>query len=134
MTTQPSVSEDREQQKPKRRSNQPLVVVELNKARDHEQVRRLRKGRGKLVTDIDEVLDELVESGTINDDAHPVIIVVREIAPSLLSVLNYDEDEDEDEDYDDDKDDDDLIEISDRGARSGARRVVEDVTASPPVG
>jgi hypothetical protein len=105
MTTQPSVSEDRVQQKPKRQSNQPLVVVELNKARNHAQVRRLRKGRGKLVTDIDEVLDELVESGTINADAHPVIIVVREIAPSLLSVLNYDEDEDED--YDDDNDNDD---------------------------
>jgi hypothetical protein len=105
MTTQPTPSEQREQRKGKR-SNQQLVVVELDKTRSHEQVRRLRKGRGKLVGDIDEVLEELIESGTIKADAQPVIIVVREITPSLLSALEYYEDEDEDDDDEDDDEDD----------------------------
>jgi hypothetical protein len=105
MTTQPSPGEQSEQGKSKR-DKQQLVVVELDKARSREQVRRLRKGRGKLVRDIDEVVDHLVESGAISADTQPVIIVVRETMPSLLSALDYYEDEDEDDDDDDDDNDD----------------------------
>lgn len=96
-------------------SGKSLVVVELSKVRSHEQVRRLRTGRGRLATDIDEVVNELVQSGTIKADTPPVVIVVRESTASLLwSELEHDLDEDEDEDYDEkDEDDDDEDEDDD---------------------
>ena len=82
-----------------------LVVVELAKRRTHDQVRRLRKGRGKLVTDIEKVLEELASSGTIDGAAQPVVIVVREA--SLMPLLDLDgSDDDEDEDDEDEEDDD----------------------------
>ena len=90
-----------------KKSSGSLVVVELAKRRSPEQVRRLRKGRGKLVSDIDEVVNELVEAGTIKADTPPVVIVVRESSASLLwSALDDDEDDDEDDEDDDDEDDD----------------------------
>ena len=89
-------------------SGKSVVVVELSKVRSHEQVRRLRTGRGRLATDINEVVNELVQSGTIKADTPPVVIVVRESTASLLwSELEHDLDEDEDEDYDEEDEDDD---------------------------
>jgi hypothetical protein len=91
-----------------KKSSGSLVVVELAKRRSAEQVRRLRKGHGKLVSDIDEVVNELVEAGTIKADTPPVVIVVRESSASLLwSSLEDDEDDDEDDEDDDEEDDDD---------------------------
>ena len=84
------------------------MVVELSKVRSHEQVRRLRRGRGRLATDIEEVVNELVQSSTIKADTQPVVIVVRESTASLLwSELEHDLDEDEDEDGDEDYDEED---------------------------
>src|SRR6516162_1098021 len=108
MTMQSSSS--KEHGKPEtKKSSGSLVVVELAKRRSAEQVRRLRKGRGKLASDIDEVVNELVESGTIKADTPPVVIVVRESSASLLwSALDEDDEEDDDEgdgDQDDDEDD-----------------------------
>jgi hypothetical protein len=72
-------------------SGKSVVVVELSKVRSHEQVRRLRTGRGRLATDIHEVVNELVQSGTIKADTPPVVIVVRESTASLLwSELEHD--------------------------------------------
>ena len=107
MTMQSSSS--KEHAKPEtKKSSGSLVVVELAKRRSPEQVRRLRKGRGKLVSDIDEVVNELVESGTIKADTPPVVIVVRESGESLLwSALEDDEDDEEDDDDDDDDEDND---------------------------
>jgi hypothetical protein len=101
-------SSSKEPAKPEhKKSSGSLVVVELAKRRSPEQVRRLRKGRGKLVSDIDEVVNELVEAGTIKADTPPVVIVVRESSASLLwSALDDDEDDDEDDEDDDDEDDD----------------------------
>jgi|SRR6516162_896810 len=82
-----------------------LVVVELAKRRSAEEIRRLSKGRGQLVNDIDEVVHELVESGTIRADTPPVVILVRESNTSLLlSTLEDDEDDDGDDDVEDDED------------------------------
>ena len=86
-----------------------LVLVDLSRRQSTRQLRRLRKGRGALVTRIDEIVQELVESGTVKADAQPVVIIVREkIAmpwPFTNMELDYDEDEDdEDEDDDDDED------------------------------
>ena len=86
-----------------------LVVVELARRRSPEQIKRLRKGRGRLVKDIDDTVHELVKSGTIGADAQPVVIVVREtLASSLLWPLGQDDDDDDDDDErDEDEDDDD---------------------------
>jgi hypothetical protein len=112
MTTQPSASDSphkREAKTEAKTSGKSVVVVELSKVRSHEQVRRLRRGRGRLVTDIEEVIHELVQSGTIKAETQPVVIVVRESTASLLwSELEHElqPDEDEDDDYDDEDDDD----------------------------
>src|SRR6516162_3918792 len=108
MTMQSSSS--KEPAKPEhKKSSGSLVVVELARRRSPELVRRLRKGRGKLVSDIDEVVNELVESGTIKADTPPVVIIVRESSESLLwSALEDDEDDDDDdEDEEDDEEDGD---------------------------
>jgi hypothetical protein len=107
MATQPTATEEREQRKPEKHSKSRLVMVELARRRSPEQVRRLRRGRGKLVADIEDAVEELVKSGTIKADAEPVVIVVREAALPLLWALDYDEDEDEDDEDDDDDDDED---------------------------
>jgi Family of unknown function (DUF6200) len=110
MTRQASAAEQAGEAETKK-SRKPLVVVELSRRRSPEQVRRLRKGRGKLVSDIDEVVDELVDAGTIKADTPPVVVVVREASPPLLLPdYDYDEDdddEDDDEDEDEDEDEDD---------------------------
>jgi hypothetical protein len=87
-----------------------LVVVELARRRSPEQIKRLRKGRGRLVEDIDDTIHELVKSGTISADAQPVVVIVREtLASSLLWPLGQDDDDDDDnrDDNDDDDEDDD---------------------------
>jgi hypothetical protein len=77
-----------------------LVVVELAKRRTTDQVRLLRKGRGKLVADIEGTLEELVTSGTISAATQPVVIVVREAM--LMPLLDLDDGDDDDEEDDDD--------------------------------
>jgi hypothetical protein len=93
-----------------------LVVVELARRRSPEQIKRLRKGGGRLVKDIDDTVHELVKSGTIGADAQPVVIVVREtLASSLLWPLGQDDDDDDDErDEDEDDDDEDADDDDDR--------------------
>ena len=106
MTMQSSSS--KEHAKPEtKKSSGSLVVVELARRRSAEQVRRLRKGRGKLVSDIDEVVNELVEAGTIKADTPPVVIVVRESNASLLlsALEDHEDDDDDDEDEEDEEDD-----------------------------
>lgn len=100
MASQQSAREDDKQATETQSEKPRLVVVELAKRRTTEQIRRLRKGRGKLVADIEGALEELVSSGTISDAAQPVVIVVREAM--LMPFLDLDDgDDDEDEDDDD---------------------------------
>ena len=55
-----------------------LLVVDLGKRQSAKQVKRLRKGRGKLVGRIDQIVADLVEAGTVKAGAQPIVIVVRE--------------------------------------------------------
>jgi len=103
---EPTPREEREQRETEKQNKLPLVVVELSRRRSPEQVRRLRKGRGKLLIDIEDAVDELVKSGTIKSGTQPVVVVVREATLPLLWALDYAEDEEEDEDDDDDEDED----------------------------
>jgi hypothetical protein len=41
-------------------------------------VKRLRKGRGKLVGRVDRIVADLVAAGTLEAGVQPVVIVVRE--------------------------------------------------------
>ena len=109
MTTNPTAKEERAETRNAEKKAKPLVVVELARRRDPEQIRRLRKGRGKLVHDIEDAVEELVQSGTIKADAQPVVIVVREVPPTPLLWAGYDDDDDDDDndgDIDDDDDED----------------------------
>lgn len=57
-----------------------FLVVDLGKKQKRKDIKRLRKGSGKLTEKIKELLDEMREQNTISPAAQPVVIVVREKA------------------------------------------------------
>jgi hypothetical protein len=52
------------------------VVLDLGKRR-RKQINQLRRGKGKLLDDINGAVEELRTAGTLSGDAHPVIVVVQ---------------------------------------------------------
>jgi Family of unknown function (DUF6200) len=66
-----------------------IVIVDLDKVQKPRDVRLLRKGRGKLATRVERIVNELIEAGTVKSTAQPVVIVVRELM-SPLSFLTQD--------------------------------------------
>jgi hypothetical protein len=101
MAQQPTSAAEQRERQDERQAKTQLVVVELSRRRTPDQVRRLREGRGKLMRDIDDVIDELVEAGTIKANAQPVAIVVRELAPPFpwpFEPPDYEVDTDDDDD------------------------------------
>lgn len=61
----------------------PIVVVDLGKQKP-KRVKRLRKGKGKLLAEVTETLEELKESGVVAADAQTVVVVVeRRVEPFL---------------------------------------------------
>lgn len=59
------------------------IILDLGK-KSRKQIRRLRKGRGKLMDRVASVIDELKADGSIKDSAQPVIIVIRQRAKTGL--------------------------------------------------
>ena len=57
-----------------------LLVVDIGKKQKRKRIRQLRKGRGRLFDRINDVVDDLREEGAIDENATPVVIVVREKA------------------------------------------------------
>ena len=55
-----------------------LLVVDLGKPQSRKRIKQLRKGEGKLMSKIDDILGDLVEAGTLERGAQPVVVVVRE--------------------------------------------------------
>ena len=53
------------------------ILIDLGK-QSRKKTRRLRKGRGGLMRDVGECIDELRQEGKINGEAQPVIVVVRQ--------------------------------------------------------
>lgn len=53
------------------------IVLDLGK-RSRKQVRRLRKGNGKLMDRIESVIEDLKKDGTVNGSVQPIIVVVRQ--------------------------------------------------------
>ena len=57
------------------------IVLDLGKHK-RKSVKRLRNGKGKLVDEAMESIEELQRVGTIPQSAQPIIIVVREKSKS----------------------------------------------------
>ncbi len=70
--------EPRAQREQETTSKPELVVVELGKRHSRKQIKRLRKGQGKLVGRVEDIVDELTQAGTVKAGAQPVVIIVRE--------------------------------------------------------
>lgn len=86
-------SEQREPREHDKAGKSQIVVVDLGEAQSTRDVRRLRKGKGKLMTHVERIVSDLVEAGTVKSSAQPVVIVVRE----SLSPLSFLEQEDDDD-------------------------------------
>lgn len=52
------------------------ILIDLGK-RKRKQVKRLRRGRGPLLNEVEELLAELRAEGSIAPGAQPVVIVVQ---------------------------------------------------------
>jgi len=61
-----------------------MIVVDLGEPQPSLQVKRLRKGEGKLMTHVERIVNDLIEAGTVKGTAQPVVIVVRETWSSLF--------------------------------------------------
>ena len=55
------------------------VIVDLGEAQPSTQIRRLRKGKGKLFQHVETIIDDLIAAGTVKSNAQPVVIIVREL-------------------------------------------------------
>ena len=67
-------------------SGRTPVIVDLGKHR-RKQIKRLRRGEGKLLGEVAEAVEELRASGTIAADAQAVVFVVRERRRRLKSLI-----------------------------------------------
>jgi hypothetical protein len=59
----------------------PAVVVDLARRRRRKDIRRLRRGEGKLMAEVEALIDRLIAAKTIDAAAQPVVLVVRERPP-----------------------------------------------------
>jgi len=62
----------------------PAVVVDLGK-KSRKKVKKLRKGKGPLLEDVDDAIAQLRSDGSIGEDAVPVIVVVRQKEKNPIS-------------------------------------------------
>jgi len=97
-----STAEHHREHRPVEKSDKPqIVVVDLGRRQTAKQVRRLRRGRGKLMAHVEGIVNDLVTAGTVKATAQPIVIVVREDMPLLFDIDDEDE-EDEEGEYDED--------------------------------
>jgi hypothetical protein len=54
-----------------------MVVLDLGKKKRRD-IKRLRKGRGRLMDRLNETLDGLKDEGTIAESSQPVVVIIRE--------------------------------------------------------
>ena len=79
-----------EHREPREKASKPeIVIVDLDKAQSPRDVRLLRKGRGKLASRVEGIVNDLTAAGTVKPTAQPVVIVVRE-SMSPFSFLDDD--------------------------------------------
>jgi hypothetical protein len=54
-----------------------VLLIDLGK-KSRKQIKRLRRGTGKLIDEVQKCLQELRAAGTVPESAQPVIMLVRE--------------------------------------------------------
>jgi hypothetical protein len=108
MTTSATNATEREALQDKPGKSQ-IIVVDLEKPQTPQQVKRLRKGRGNLMTRIERIVRDLVSDGTVKSGAESIVVVVREQPPmpwpsfgNLGNFGSFGKDDDDDDDDDDD--------------------------------
>ena len=55
----------------------PTVIVDLGR-QSKKRVKKLRKGAGRLMTDVEAAIEDLRERGVVAADAQTVVVIVRE--------------------------------------------------------
>lgn len=73
-----TVNEAPEIQSEESGETKPLLVVDLQKPQSKKRIKGLRKGRGKLMHKIQDMLGDMREGGLIESDAQPVVIIVQQ--------------------------------------------------------
>jgi hypothetical protein len=87
-----TATEQREARESEKTGKSSMVIVELDEPQSSVAVKRLRKGKGRLFKDVEQVVKDLTEEGTIKSGAQPVVIIVQEIpAPPWA----FDDDDDD---------------------------------------
>jgi len=89
----PATSSGEQAREHEKASKSQIVVVELADPQSSRDVKRLRKGQGKLFTHVERIVSDLAEAGTVKASAQPVVIVVREI-PSPMDFFESEDDDD----------------------------------------
>ncbi len=95
MATAPSTAEHRESREQDKGSKPQIVIVDFGEGQSSQQVRRLRKGKGRLVNKVERIMADLVADGTVKSAAQPVVIVVRELPSPFWPFGDNDEDDDD---------------------------------------
>lgn len=72
-----------------------LCVVDLGE-HSRKSVKRLRRGRGKLMDKVEDAILSLREEGILSESAQTVVVVVRE-EQTFGSFLDRDDDDDDDD-------------------------------------
>jgi hypothetical protein len=105
--------EERKNQEAARKAD--AVVIDLGR-KSPRDVRDLRKGRGRLMDDVEQAIEELREEGAIGATAKPVIVVVERqlvgaggmipviLPPGLAGMVPLPGGRSDDDDDDDDDD------------------------------
>ena len=75
-----------EQAAPNQSHRRSSILVDLGR-RSAKRIKQLRKGKGKLMKDVEQTIDELMSSGQLDETAQPVIVIVRE-KPSAPMMWN----------------------------------------------
>ena len=55
-----------------------VVVIDIGKKYRRKHVRRLRKGRGRLMRKLEGLLEDLREDKSLGDNIKPIVVVVKQ--------------------------------------------------------
>jgi hypothetical protein len=59
------------------------IILDLGKKK-RKQIKQLKKGTGKLMTEVQDCIQELKQAGRVADHSRPVIVLVRERRRKLM--------------------------------------------------
>ena len=59
-------------------ADKSLLVVDIGKKYKKKHIRRLRKGRGRLMGKVQRLVAELTDGGAVEGNVKPIVIVVRQ--------------------------------------------------------